>query len=358
MSIRPLNKENTKWQIDYYPTGGKGKRIREVFEGKETAAHAYELEARRQHYGPSVNKISPKVIDVLPDYYEYLRVHRSPRYLEDMKGAFRHLMPFFGHKLLSQITLAHINKYKTQRPRSDRKQYKNTSAIPSINKELRYLRTFYVWCVKHEYANSLPFRIEKIPYRPPIQEIAHPSDIERLMNAVKRDASRKKALLLFLFECGLRWTEAVNIKWENVDFKQGLVYLTVTKGNRPDTCFLTDKLKSLLSSFTEEEGFVFLNRKTGKPWTSIKTLLSGACKRAGIKLIKPHQLRRSGATMMLEATQDMRLVQEFLRHKQITTTQLYTMVSKSRLREGMNRTSDYVRQQIALQPLENKKKTK
>lgn len=355
MSIRPLNKEKTKWQVDYYPAGGKGARIREVYEGNEASALQYELEVRRQHYGPSINKISPKVIDVLPEYFEYLRVHRSPRYLQDMKEAFRHLMPFFGHKLLSHITLTHINRYKTQRPMSDRKQYKNSSAVPSINKELRYLRTFHIWCVKYEYANSLPFKIEKIPYRPPIQEIAHPSDIENLMNAIKKDATRKRALLLCLFECGLRWTEAVNLRWENVDFKQELVYLAVTKGNHPDTCFITDRLKNLLISFREKEGFVFLNKKTGKPWTSIKTLLSGACKRAGIKLIKPHQLRRSGATMMLEATQDMRLVQEFLRHKQITTTQLYTIVSKSRLRAGMSKTSDYVRQQVDLQLTEIKK---
>lgn len=354
MSVRPYKDKDGKvvpgkWIIDYYPNGRKAPQVRQVVQCEEGKAREIERQLRQSHYEKPVG-VNPRVIDILDNYIEWLKLHRSERYAKDVEGAFKQLKPFFQYIQLSKITPHLISDYKKNRRRPEG-IHAGKSGVCSINKELRYLGTFHSWAVKHGYARPLPFKIEKLPYRPAVQEVAHPTDIESFLTEIKphgekphniEEADRKKALILFLLECALRWIEAVNIRWEDIDFKSDTVYLKITKGDRPDVCFLTERIKGLLEPYRKDSGFVFECRATGRPWKSLRTIFKTASKRAGIKRLKPHQLRRTGATLMLEATGDMRLVQEFLRHKDITTTQIYTKISKARLREGMKKTTAYV----------------
>lgn len=103
-------------------------------------------------------------------------------------------------------------------------------------------------------------------------------------------------------------------------------------------------MKTLLEPLKKSEGYVFANPKTGKPYGSLKTLFRNARKRAGIKRIHPHLLRYAIGTYTLEATGDLRLVQEFRGHKSINTTQIYTQIATSRKRVGMSQTADYIGQ--------------
>lgn len=343
MSVRPLRDKKGAivpgtWVIDYYPLGRKGKRERRVYAGGKADAYELEAQLRRTHNLPS--PINPKAIDVYPEYLHWLELHRSSSYKNDMKLAFKNLLPFFGNIRLSHITRSLMDKYKSGRPRN-----KGFEAICAINKELRYFGTFINWCVKYGYASPLPFRIEKLPYKRKPPKFIHPSNLDKILENLRgRHADRKRALILLMFECGLRWKEASHICWENIDWADKIIYLKETKGGAPAVCFLPDGIAALLNPFKREDGWVFENYKREKPWRSIKKALDTAADRAGIPHIRPHMLRRTGADMMRRATKDLEVVKNFLRHKDIATTQLYLGVSRDEIIEGMKKTADYIRQ--------------
>ena len=335
MSIRPYtNKKGERIRgrfiIDYYPQGAKGKRERRVYDGTEGEAHVYEKELRQQNIDRP-NYINPKIADILPDYLSWLKLHRAPRTYEDIKKSLKWMLPHFGNIQFSRITPSIIDQYKQKRAGRPR----------ATNKELAYLQSIIKYAVKTGAAQPLPFRIEKLPYKRTIPKIPHPLEIEKLIAAVQKDKERKQALLLFMWECGLRFGDASRIKWEDIDWYNGSVNL-VQKGGGERVAVMTDRIKHLLEPIKKDDGYVFLNKLTGKPWQSLKCLFTEASKRAGIKRFNPHALRHAAATYLLEATDNLRLVQHFLGHKDITTTQIYTRVTAIRLKEGMARAADYI----------------
>lgn len=330
MSVKKLS--DNKFRIDYYPQGRKGKRVQETFYGTEAEAREYELICRRQYAGSASHIVNPKVVDIIPEYLEWANIHLAPKTVQDVKWSLKWLLPIFGHLQFSRITPHTIEKFKQSRVGKNR----------ATNKELVYLQSIIKYAVKHGHANPLPFKIEKVPYKRKIPRIPHPKDVTKLLKAIEgSDAERKKALLLFMWECGLRWCEASKIKWENIDWLNGIVYV-FGKGSRERISYMTPNIKELLEPLKQESGWVFENPKTGKPWTTFKRSLKTACRRANVPHIRPHLLRHGFGTYSLEATGDLRLVQTLLGHKDISTTQFYTQIAANRLKIGTKKTASYV----------------
>lgn len=329
MAVRKL--EKSKFVIDYYPQGRKGKRIMRVFNGTESEARVYEAELRKQNITYSF-KTNPKIIDIIPDYLEWLKIHRAANTYLDIKKSLKFLMPVFGNVQISRITPVLIDKFKKSRGAKPR----------TINKNLAYLQSIIQYAVKNGYANPLPFKIEKLPYKRPIPQIPHPTEIEKFLSAINGDDSeRKKALILFLWQCGLRWSEAASIRWEDIDWKSSAVYLKTTKGSTPRITALTDDIRAILEPIKKESGYVFENPKTGRPWGSLRKLFASAAKRAGVRRIYPHLLRHGFGTYCLASTGNIRLVQSILGHRSIKTTEWYTQIAPQMIREGIAQTAFY-----------------
>lgn len=376
MSIRPLNENKTKWVIDYYPQGRKGKRVMINFHGNEAEARAYEMELRRTH--ASYMPVSPKLIDVIPEWLEWLKLHRSESYHYDAQKTLKWLIPAFGKLKFTGINQVVIDQYKRNR-RGDSKY----ECVRTINKELGNLSALVNWAVKRGYANPLPFKIEKLPYARPVPQIPQPIEFDRFLNSLNihkaylregapknskkgfearrakklEELALKKALILLMWECGLRWKEASHVRWENIDWISGTIYLQVTKGSKPRYAVLTENIRTILSAHKKEDGWIFENCKTGKPWLSFSTLFRTARKEAKIKKLHPHLLRHAFGTFTLEATGDLRLVQDLLGHRDVGTTQFYTQVATHRLKSGSQKTADYISKLREAQLAEDKKKS-
>jgi integrase/recombinase XerD len=156
-------------------------------------------------------------------------------------------------------------------------------------------------------------------------------------------AWRDKAILETLYATGMRVSVAVNVKLDNVNTDVGFLRC-IGKGNKERIIPLGRKAIKSIERYLEisrprflknrESDFLFLNRSGKKIsrqslWKIIKRYARGARIK---KPIKPHTLRHSFATHLLERGADLRSVQEMLGHSNISTTQIYTHINKERLK--------------------------
>lgn len=171
------------------------------------------------------------------------------------------------------------------------------------------------------------------------------NEVESLLQAPdenERQGIRDKAMLETIYGSGLRVSEVIALKPRDVNLAEG--FLTCRgKGGKErivplgkSACRALDRYLKEVRPFLEKspQDFIFLTRR-GKPFTrqGFWKLLKGYAGKAGLAAkVFPHILRHSFATHLLERGADLRSVQLMLGHSQITTTQIYTHVSRERLR--------------------------
>jgi len=181
-----------------------------------------------------------------------------------------------------------------------------------------------------------------------LPEVLSVAEIDRIIGAIdlsKPEGHRNKAIIETLYGAGLRVSELVNLRITDINFGEGYVVVT-GKGNKQRLVPIgSGALKEielyradrkLLPSITDEN-ILFLNRR-GKKLTRVMifTIIKDLASRAGIrKKISPHTFRHSFATHMVEAGADLRAVQEMLGHESILTTEIYTHIDRSFLRDTL-----------------------
>jgi site-specific recombinase XerD len=150
---------------------------------------------------------------------------------------------------------------------------------------------------------------------------------------------KHKFVIMFLYYAGLRLDEAINIKWQDIDFDRETIHLKTAKGDKERVIFLHKKLRKMLEIYgTKKEGLVFVSQRNGKyNKRTIQQIIKSASKKAGIKKnVTPHTLRHSFATHLLESGADIRYIQQLLGHKDLKTTQIYTHVANKDIKKLAN----------------------
>ncbi len=161
----------------------------------------------------------------------------------------------------------------------------------------------------------------------------------------KPDGMRNRALLETMYSCGLRVSEAVNLRISNIDASIGFVKIT-GKGNKERLVPIgsvalkfikihNDEIRHHMPVKPGEEDFLFLNKRGSRlSRVMIFMIIKDLAKKIGLKkIISPHTFRHSFATHLVEGGADLRAVQEMLGHESITTTEIYTHLNREYLRE-------------------------
>ena len=219
----------------------------------------------------------------------------------------------------------------------------------TISRKLSAVRSFFRFLVKRGIIldNPLdqiltPKQNKKIPVYLPVD------DIFRLLDSIKTDTlvgMRNRAIFETLYSSGIRISELEGLNVFDVDFDKKLIRVT-GKGNKERIVPIGEKALTAIMDYRKRlkvetgigEGHnmpLFLNknhkRLTGR---SISRILEKAAKECGLLIpVSPHALRHTFATHMLDAGADLRVVQELLGHRSLSTTQKYTHVSIDRLME-------------------------
>jgi integrase/recombinase XerD len=174
------------------------------------------------------------------------------------------------------------------------------------------------------------------------------AEIDRIVEAIdlsKPEGHRNKAIIETLYGCGLRVSELVNLHLTDIHYDEGFVVVT-GKGNKQRLVPVSGKALKEIDLYKadrnslskiQDVNIIFLNRRGRKLTRAmIFTIIKDLGAKAGIKkIISPHTFRHSFATHMVEAGADLRAVQEMLGHESILTTEIYTHIDRSFLRDTL-----------------------
>jgi integrase/recombinase XerD len=218
----------------------------------------------------------------------------------------------------------------------------------SAARHVSALRTFFRFLVREGIVPSNPLSEVRAPrIGRPLPKYLTPTEVERLLAAPPRTdpvSLRDRTLLLLLYATGLRATEAVSLRLEQLDFSVGFLRVLGKGGKervvpvaRPAldelNLYLRDSRPSLLNK--RVSNLLFPGR-SGRPLTrqTLWNRIRHWARAAGIEgHLSPHTLRHSFAGHLLAGGADLRAVQAMLGHADIATTQIYTYVTPDRLRQ-------------------------
>jgi site-specific recombinase XerD len=168
--------------------------------------------------------------------------------------------------------------------------------------------------------------------RSPLPTVLSQEEVERLFAAI--EVRRYRAVAVVLYGTGLRISEALALRIDDIDGGRGVMHVRKGKGGKARTVRLTPSLLEWLRQYWARDRppapFLFSSRRTGKPPTkqTVREALAQAGQEAGIKKrVTPHVLRHCYATHLLEAGVDVHVLQTLLGHSQVQTTARYARVS-------------------------------
>ncbi len=210
------------------------------------------------------------------------------------------------------------------------------------------LRSFYKYCLTEDITTTDPTLLLEAPkLKRALPDVLSFEEIESMIAQIdlsKAEGGRNKAMLETLYSCGLRVSELVNLKLSCLYLDIGFIKV-IGKGNKERLVPIgSDAVKFIGHSKNDirvhlpikigEEDILFLNRRGSKlTRVMIFLIIKELAKKAGItKIISPHTFRHSFATHLVEGGADLRAVQEMLGHESITTTEIYTHISRDYLR--------------------------
>lgn len=302
-----------------------------------------------------------QIIKYLPDFLDYLEIEKGLAN-KTQENYSRFLNKFFiwlkNNKLTDlkplQLSLVLISKYRIFLARHIDQRTKKTLKKSTQNYYLIGLRSLLEFFLEKNIHSLSPTQI-KLAKDKSDKEIKFLKldQIEQLLNSpdIKTTAGlRDKAILETLFSTGLRVAELRSLDQEQLRIKNSTKDLEITiigKGSKVRTVYFSERavqcLKQYLTTRHDMDKALFINYKPGIAKTdlsrrlttkSIEEIVKKYVKITGLPIMAtPHTLRHSFATDLLAQGVDLRLVQEFLGHRNIATTQIYTHVTNKQLRD-------------------------
>lgn len=284
-------------------------------------------------------------MDVIKSFRQYLRLQRaySQNTVEAYLGDVAKLLTYLEGqgKDIRQTTLDDLHGFIATLADLGLGARSRARVISAIRTLFRFL------VEEREIENDPTELLDPITMPQHLPEVLSVEEIDMIEGAIdlsKWEGQRNKAIIELMYSCGLRVSELVELKMSELFLDEKFIRV-IGKGSKERLIPISNQaIKELNLWFIDrnvmniqpgEIDYVFLNRR-GKHLTRtmILIMIKQYAKEAGIeKNISPHTLRHSFATSLLEGGADLRAIQEMLGHESIKTTEIYTHLDTSRLRE-------------------------
>lgn len=271
-------------------------------------------------------------LDVFLEDYVWLRGY-SNETARNYKLAVNSFMSSNSDLDINEISMEHIKKWKHDMEKARRDINGQISYLYRIRLLLRWLKRKYDLNIDLDDL-IIPKRAHKLP------NYFQPKDIDKLIDGVppdryKHNELRNKAILALFYSSGIRLGELRRIRLRDIRDNEIIIH---GKGNKERPAFIDVRAARYIKAYLEARPYnseylftTFRNKPMDK--TSIEKICRKASRGAGFsQAITPHTFRHSFATHLLQNGCNLRHIQEFLGHADISTTQIYTHVADPDLR--------------------------
>ena len=283
--------------------------------------------------------------NIVRAYVRYLKLERnySPNTLEAYRHDLGHLLAYCHReqKDVLQIKLEDLQHFAAG-------IHELGIGPTSQARILSGVRSFYRWLLLDGRIDADPTELLESPrlgeHLPEVLTTAEVDQLEASIDLSKPEGHRNRAIIEVLFSCGLRVSELTHLRLSDLFLDDGYVRV-IGKGSKERLVPISQRAihelelwfydRNLMTIKPGEEDYVFLNRRGAHlTRTMILIMVKRQAEAAGIqKTISPHTLRHSFATALLEGGADLRVIQAMLGHEDIGTTEIYTHIDTTTLRE-------------------------
>ncbi len=218
----------------------------------------------------------------------------------------------------------------------------------SISRILSTLRSFYKFLVREGICQKNPWTQIRNPIMPrKLVKVLNIEEVEKFLESIPFSTKlqlRDKAMFELLYSCGLRVSEIVNLRLQDIDFEEEMLRF-IGKGDKERITPVGKNSLLYLKKYIDrarykiererKSNYVFLNKDGNKiTRQGFWKILKKYARRINVdKNLYPHIFRHSFATHMLQRGADLRTVQELLGHSSISTTEIYTSLNKKHIKE-------------------------
>ncbi len=244
----------------------------------------------------------------------------------------------------SAVSYAFVRDYLTE-------LHRRKLSRATVARKISSMRSLYRLLEREKLVEENPFRIAKLPKSESrLPNFLYEEEMNQLFSSFSTTKPldiRDKAIIEILYATGIRVSECCRLKIKDIDFSIGTIFV-FGKGKKeryvPVGSFALDAIENYLEHSRPEllkkktgsgNDHLFLNFRGG-PLTdrSVRNILNARIQAAALTIhISPHMLRHTFATHLLNNGADLRIVQELLGHEKLSSTQIYTHVTKDRLRD-------------------------
>jgi integrase len=252
--------------------------------------------------------------------------------------AAKYFLPVLGKKNIKNISHGDIVNYIADRAIQVMKLPKNKDKRESeisfreVNIEIATLSHFFNFCKQNKSVDGNPASGVKKLNELARNKALSDDDIEKLISAATNKLT--KDLITFLIYTGCRVSEALNLKWADVDLNNGVIAIKGTKTKYDRYIPISDKLNEILLLINNNADYVF--NRSGKKISSFKKSFSTACRNAGFKDLHIHDLRHVFASKMVMAGTSLYMTGELLGHRTPNMTKRYAHLSPENLKKELN----------------------
>lgn len=284
---------------------------------------------------------------MVSEYISHLRIERGcaertiEAYAHDMRD-FEAYLESVGEGDLAGVTRDRISAYEAY-------MVSKGLAPASVKRHISVIKGFYRFLVREGYTQRNPADTIPLPKSPEaLPDVLSVEQVDRMLSEpfpATPAGLRNKALLEVLYGCGLRASEICGLDVSDVALGEGYLFVR-GKGGKERIAPIAGMAASALGEYLSDgrpelrdprgaaSSAVFLNARGGRlSRQSVHSIVARAGLTIGVENLHPHTLRHSFATHMLEGGADLRVIQEILGHSDISTTQIYTHVSRVHIKE-------------------------
>ena len=275
--------------------------------------------------------------DIFKEYIENQNV--SIKTKEIRTTAANHFLPVFNNSDIKNISAADLEKYQLIRklevlsiPKNTGKREQDIS-FRLVNIEIATLYNLFSFCIKKGYFDKNPCAgIKKLNELSRLKTLSD-SDIEKLISGSTNKLT--KDLITFLIYTGCRKGEALNLKWDDVDLQNDVIAIKGTKTKYDRYIPISKPLKELLRAIEKNQSLYVFNNNGAKLGNFRRSFMT-ACKNAGLKDLRIHDLRHVFASKMVMNGTSLYITGELLGHRTTQMTKRYSHLVPDTLKKAVD----------------------